>query len=169
MRNNPRYFKVFSDLGNTWVPSANLQSDLETFVCLLFGSKRIKKVNDLRHHLYKKKFEGQEEKVIDLSLLPPCSDSLQLHIFRSAYVARRWRLSIQSNFEEPDKKHHGWNDDGRIQWVRKAFPSDVELLLVDEAEERNNSEGTENDDDQVEMEYQEPGDESEGSDMEEEN
>ena len=71
-----------------------------------------------------------------------------------AYVARRWRLSIESNFEEPDKKHHGWNDDGRIHWVRKAFPNDVELLLVDEAEVQNSSDGTEDDADQVEMEYQ---------------
>ena len=84
-------------------------------------------------------------------------------------MARRWRLSIQSNFEELDKKHHGWNDDGRIDWVRKVFPNDVELLLVDEEEVQNNSDGTENNADQVEMEYQEPGDESERSDIEEEN
>ena len=30
---------------------------------------------------------------------------------------------------EPDKTNDGWEQDGRIHWVRKAFPEEVELLL----------------------------------------
>ena len=32
---------------------------------------------------------------------------------------------------EPDKTSSGWVQDGRIHWVRKAFPEEVELLLFD--------------------------------------
>ena len=74
---------------------------------------------------------------------------------------------MESICEEPDKKNHGWNEDGQIHWVKKAFPSDIELLLVDEVEAQ--AEETENDKDVVvETEHQEPGDES-GNDMEEDN
>ena len=144
-----------------WLPSSPFQSELEEFVCLLFGSRRIKKINDLRHHLYQKKFENKE-KVTELSFLPPCSGSVQLHMFRSAYVARRQRLSNKSIIDEPNINHHGWDEDGQIHWVKKAFPSDVELLLVEKIEiyESEDSERA------VLLEYLEPGDKIEKSDVE---
>ena len=73
---NPKFFNTFSQLGSTWLPSDQVQKELEEFVCLLYGSKRskIRTVNEMRHRLYKQKFEVKN-KVIDLSLLPPCLDS----------------------------------------------------------------------------------------------
>ena len=158
LTNNPKFFKTFSTLGNTWNPSEELQSELEEFVCLLFGgNRRMKKINDLRHYLYKKKFENKE-KVIDLSLLPPCFQSLQLHIYRTNYIARRYKLSNFPLIDEPDKKNHGWDENGQINWVIKAYPSEVDLLLAEENDSESDAEV---------VEYVEPGDESEGSDNEE--
>ena len=94
--------------------------ELIELVCLLFGSIRIKNINDLWHNPYQKKLESKE-KVCDLSLLPPCSDNLQLYIFRSAYIARRWRLSKENIIDEPNRKYHGWNEDGQIHWVKRHF------------------------------------------------
>ena len=124
---------AFSELGTSWIPSDELQSMLEEFVCLLFGNRRIKKINELRYSLHKAKFE-KKEKVIDLSLLPPCWDSLKLHISRANYVARRYRLSEQAVIEEPSKELHGWLEDGQIDWVKQAFPEDIELLLVEDGD-----------------------------------
>ena len=108
----------------------------------------------MRHRLCKQKFEVKD-KVIDLSLLPPCQDSLQLHMLRSSYIARRYRLSKECNFSEPDKTSHGWEQDGRIHWVNRAFPEDVELLLFDDK------------DDETEQNYVEAGEESDESDVDE--
>ena len=51
---------------------------LEEFICLLYGSRRVKKVDDLRHQLFQKTYQ-QKNKIIDLSLLPPCQQTLRLH------------------------------------------------------------------------------------------
>ena len=48
LRYNPKFVEAFSELGTMWLPSSQLQSALEEFVCLLFGSRRMKKINDLR-------------------------------------------------------------------------------------------------------------------------
>ena len=66
-------------------------------------------MNDMRHHLYKKKFEVKN-KVINLYLLPPCFDSLQLHIVRSGFITRRYGLSKERNINEPVKTKHGWDE-----------------------------------------------------------
>ena len=162
LRENPRLLQAFSELGTSWTPSNELQSKLEEFVCVLFGNRRIKKINEVRYLLYKAKFE-KKEKVIDLSLLPPCWDSLQLHTFRANYVARRYRLSEEAIINEPRKELHGWFEDGQINWVKQAFPEDIELLLVEDGD-------MEESEDDVDVsgppEYVEPGDESEGSDDE---
>ena len=81
--------------------------------------------------MYESKFEGKDE-IIDLSLLPPCSSSLKLHSMRAAYIARRYRLSTENYIEEPNPSEHGWTSDGQIRWIDRAFPEEIELLLVDE-------------------------------------
>ena len=48
-----------------------------------------------------------------------------------------------------------WEPDGRIHWVKRAFPEDVELLLFDD------------NDDETEQNYVEAGEESDESDVDE--
>ena len=119
------------------LPSEQVQKELEEFVCFFYGAKRskIKEVNKLRHRLFKQKFEVKN-KVIDLSLLPPCLDSLRLHMNRSSYIAKRYRLSKDCNVAEPDKTSHGWEQDGQIHWMNRAFPEEVVLLVFDDKEDK---------------------------------
>ena len=133
IRNNPTYFNAFAELGTEWFPSEILQNKLERFVCLLYSQQKMKiqNVNELRYALYKKKFEVKG-KIIDLSLLPPCLDSLKLHMLRAFFIARRYRLSGERVIDEPNMVNHGWEADGHIQWVNKSFPADIEHLLVEE-------------------------------------
>ena len=51
---------------------------------------------------------------------------------RAAYIARRYRLSTEKYTEEPNPSEHGWTSDGQIRWIDRAFPEEIELLLVDE-------------------------------------
>ena len=82
-------------------------------------------------------------------------------MFRSAYVARRWRLSKECIVDEPNIQEHGWDEDGQIHWVKKAFPSDVKLLFVGDIKIDESDDG-----EPALLEYLEPGDESEESDVE---
>ena len=100
LRDNSRFWNVFREVGTEWLPSESLSKQLEEFVCLLFGSRRLKNINEVRYHLFKQKYDCQN-KIIDLSLLPPCKSSLQLHILRTCYVARIWRLSLTSHHDLP--------------------------------------------------------------------
>ena len=45
LRNNSRFLQTFVTLGDEWMPSESLMNSLEEFVCYLFGSRRLKKIN----------------------------------------------------------------------------------------------------------------------------
>jgi len=58
-------------------------------------------VNTARVELFRKK-HIQQSKVIDLSLLPPCLASLELHIHMANYVAVIWKCSLIPAAEYPE-------------------------------------------------------------------
>ena len=59
---------------------------------------------------------------------------LKLHSTEAAYIARHYRLSTETYTEEPNPSEHGWTPDSRIRCIYRAFPEEVELLLVDKDE-----------------------------------
>ena len=101
---------------------------LEEFVCLLYGSRRVKKFNDLRHQLFQKTYQ-QKNKIIDLSLLPPCQQTLRLHSLRCNFVVKIRENSDVCTSQEPPITNHGWTGEREIQWIEKAFPDDIVQLL----------------------------------------
>jgi len=44
---------------------------------------------------------------------------------RANYVAALWKNSMEANIELPEISHHGWNNDGSVCWINKAFPEDL--------------------------------------------
>ena len=74
----------------------------------------------------------RENKVIELSNMPPCLTSLFLHLQRANYVARIWKLTLCASLSLPDITDHGWDEDDRIKWLQQPFPDDItELLMFD--------------------------------------
>ena len=122
---------------------------LEKFVCLLYGSRRVKKVDDLRHQLFQKTYQ-QKNKIIDLSLLPPYQQTLRLHSLRCNFVAKIWKNSDVCTLQEPQITNHGWTLEREIQWIDKAFPDDIEQLLSEGSDdtyfEETDSESSEDSD-----------------------
>ena len=43
---NHKFVKTFESMGETWSPTGELIDELEEFTCVLFGSRRIKDIND---------------------------------------------------------------------------------------------------------------------------
>ena len=81
--------------------------------------------------MFDKKFV-KDEKVIDLSLLPPCQSTLYLHILRSSYVARIWKCSLLNEVGYPSIMENGQMENGQIVWVDDASPDDIMDILIDQ-------------------------------------
>ena len=80
--------------------------------------------------MFDKKFV-KEEKVIGLSLLPPCQSTLYLLILHSNYVARIWKCSLINVVEYPGIMENGWMENSEMFWVDDALPYNIMNILVD--------------------------------------
>ena len=130
-----KFEECFLNLGSMIHLTEAILLQLEEFVCYLYGVK-IKLVNDARWNLFDRKYK-RENKVPDLSSLPPSRQSLYYHCKRSNLVAYIWRNSQHPLFDIPDISDHGWFADGQIQWIDEAFPEEIEDLLCNHADKFN--------------------------------
>ena len=134
LEKHPQFLKTFAELGESHRLSESIMFDsLEEFVCLMYGSTCHKKVNSLRLQMFQTKYE-KNNTIIDLSLLPPCRNVLELHILRATYVANIWRHSNVGYQPVHVIEKNGWSSMGNIERIKseKAFPEDVLSLLVTE-------------------------------------
>ena len=129
LEKNPKFLEAFQDLGSTWELDDKTFELLNEYVCILYGYQK-KDVNQVRYQLFQKKYE-KEEKIIDLSMLPPYESVLLLHAKRANFVAKILRSSTEPQVEIPDIRMHGWDDDKKIKWLEKEFPDEIEDLLID--------------------------------------
>ena len=145
LQQNERFVMTFTLLGSSWQIEERTIDDLEEYVCLLYGCRQ-KKVNEARKHLFDRKYLNKE-KIIDISLLPPCQSALKLHILGANVVARIWNCAGESMVEMPDLTEHGWHSDLTTKWIEQAFPNEVEEILLQCDDEMSFEEEEESDDD----------------------
>ena len=141
---NNRFVHMFSQLGAEWSIDEDQLSKLEEYVCNVFGKKK-KDVNAVRYEIFKNVYE-RKGKIQDLSLLPPCRQSLQLHCQRSNYIAKVWRSCLQANIDFADTEQNGWSTDGKIVWIDAAFPEEIEQFFS--GEESNDDSSDEGEDEE---------------------
>ena len=127
---NNAFVELFSSLGTEVTVSEELVRCLEWFVCSLYGYPRIQSVNEARRKVFWDRFY-KENKIIDLSLMPPCSSNLRYHIMRANYVAYIFRHAgqLQMDLESPHDGH-GWNADGNVVWSDICYPQEIDALLA---------------------------------------
>ena len=121
---------AFTQLGSSWDLSDDTYDGLQSFVIKLYGTKKVKTVDEARYKIFKKKYDN-EEKTVDMSMLPPCESVLRLHCERANYLAAIWRRANISQPLFPDAVHYGWNTDKSILWVNDIFPEEIETILLD--------------------------------------
>jgi len=140
LEKHEKFHAAFAELGESWTVAEVVVASLEEFTCLLYGDKRVTKVNTLRHtRLLKKCGEDgklKPSKKIDLASLPPCQSSLVEHINRVNFQVGIWKRAHIPKPDIPDPtKGHGWTvDDGKIQpkWTGKnVLPTELVDILVD--------------------------------------
>jgi len=86
---------------------------LEQFVCLLYGKSACRDVIKARYSIFSSRYQQRTLPVasksgIDLSLLPPCLDSLKMHCARAAYQTFVWHHAHESMQNVPSPSGHGW-------------------------------------------------------------
>ena len=92
----------------------------------------------------------------DLSLLPPCHSSLELHIDRANYQTYIWKQSLSANPKLPSLTESGWkleNDQLEIKWGNEMFSSDLEKVLVQTTEDIDSDDETDNSQTNVSYDY----------------
>ena len=124
-----KFVQMLIELGNEWelkeVPL------LKEYICSLFGKNKKKDVNLLRYKIFQSVYE-KKGKIIDLSLLPPCRESLVLQSERCNYVAKIWLSCSKGDMQHEDISNHRCTVDGEIGWVKESFPDDIQAILVNE-------------------------------------
>ena len=102
--------------------------DIEEYICAIYNVKKKQTVNPARAEIFTKK-HANENKIIDLSFLPPCESTLLLHVKRANYMTKVWKTSLHLDFMLPNIQKHVWLDSGAIQWVDEVFPGDYRDCL----------------------------------------
>ena len=128
LKGNSKFQKMFAELGENWNISDDLYKKLEEYVCQLYGVRKAN-VNNVRYTKFKSKLQN-ENKIVDLSTLPPCRSVLSLHCKRANYVARIWKLCKSAHLQIPSIHNHGWNEYAKTCWIENPFPSDIEEILI---------------------------------------
>lgn len=123
-----KFQECFASLGETSIPSENVLSVLEEYVCHLYNHRNMS-VNSVRYKMFEKKV-SRENKCVDLASIPPCQSVLNLHTRRANIVANIWK---RAGMNQVIPNNSGWDLDGNIIWIEEAFPSTFEDVLFDEA------------------------------------
>ena len=129
LKDNDRFLELFSSLGTDVQLNNDQLCSLENFVCVIFGEKRLNSVNDARRKFFWERME-KNNKIADLSLLPPCQSSLAKYSRRSNYIAYMWRNACRPMINLESPMNHGWFPDLSIDWIEEPYPEDVTELLI---------------------------------------
>ena len=129
IKTDPQLLELFRILGAEMHTSEEILASLEKFVCKMYGEKGVTDVNTARSKIFWKKLK-KDNKVVDLSLLPPCNSSLRRHALRANFVARMWRTAQDPMMCLEDPQQHGWLHDLTPDWIDVPYPGDVAELLV---------------------------------------
>jgi len=77
-------------------------------MCALYGKPSYTDVNKLRYNMFEVRYQPKStsrsfviDDGADLSLLPPCQSSLQMHVRRANYVAYMWKQAHSAHPEIP--------------------------------------------------------------------
>lgn len=141
--------------------SANTEiiySQLEAFVCNIYGFKRNNKVNSVRYNMFLRNYKVKNPKAFlqknlknfDASCLPPYSAELLQHMKRARYITHVWQNATQSDPIKLKREESGWllnknNEDNKDNYEFLWFEGPQLPQLVGEIIlDSENSEGNSN-------------------------
>ena len=113
--------------------------ELESFLCKPYEYKKLSSVNELRKCMFTSKHD-KGTKSIDLCMLPPCLENLNLHMRKANYLAR---ISNSANMLQMNRNSllkHGWDENFATVWSNAVFPEDISdmFFILDERNDYEN-------------------------------
>ena len=108
---------------------------IQRFICAIYGSTK-KTFNEVRFDLVYRKYQNQN-KIVDMSTLPPGERVLFLHVKRVNYIASIWKKANVAKPALPPFTDNGWNKDGCLTWISDIFSQEVEKILFDDEFDNN--------------------------------
>ena len=102
---NDKFHRAFASLSEA-VPAEEVIKVLQDFVCVLYGSRKLVRLNKHRFNVVEKtykrksnaKYPFEKLKSIAGSSIPPGEAELAPHVDRSVFVARLWVVLITRNW-----------------------------------------------------------------------
>ena len=93
LQKNERFQEVFALLGDTYDFNEDLFQCLQEFVCIMYGIKKVKDLNEARYL----KFCSKKGQIPEPQQLPPTSDELQIHCKRVSYSTAIVKRALESD------------------------------------------------------------------------
>ena len=141
IKQHPEYIKAFLSLGRSINIDEHTWQQLEEFCCLLYGGSAPFDINVLRHEKFIQRFSPKPGTLlstysgVDMSLLPPCKDAMEMHLRRATYQALVWYNANKANPDIPSPCGQGWEmDDGHlsIKWTESdLLPQELVNVLTE--------------------------------------
>eukprot|EP00794_Sanderia_malayensis_P002872 gene2872-3322_t len=104
LQKNERFQEVFALLGDTYDFNEDLFQCLQEFVCIMYGMKKVKDVNEARYL----KFCSKKGQIPEPQQLPPTSDELHMHCKRVSYSTAIVKRALESDPMVPSPDGYGW-------------------------------------------------------------
>lgn len=116
--------KALADLGSEDYNIDEGFNIMQSFICHLYGFKKIADVNRARIEIFNKTYKVSDisspfslnVRNYDASNLPPCQSELLQHVLRTRYIACLWRNAHKSNITDMSPTDYGWTDvNGKLE------------------------------------------------------
>eukprot|EP00794_Sanderia_malayensis_P012447 gene12447-13734_t len=125
----PHLQAAFCNLGNSFTVDEQTKVALREFICKVYGKGRLNDVDEARRELFWNRLR-RDNRISDLSVLPPCNRTTEIHIKRANFVALMWKMAKSPMLNLEDPSQHGWTGDLEPDWGTEPYPEDIEQLLV---------------------------------------
>lgn len=126
MMGSETFIKAFANLGSEMYTIEESFLTMESFICHLYGLKKIADVNRARIEIFNKTYKVSDTtqpfslnvRNYDACNLPPCQSELRQHLLRTKYIACLWRNAHYRNISEMSPTDFGWkNVDGKLEMI----------------------------------------------------
>ena len=161
LKKTSEFWPCFTSLGLNEVVTDALLESLESFVCVMYGKPTHHRVNQLRHDLAMIKFKSSNNSLssfegTDLCFLPPCQESLVMHIKRANYQTFIWKNANVAFQELPSVQESGWRlEDGTLQvlWNQSSVVlPEISCISAESTDDDDNNMDSDSEDDSDKVE-----------------
>ena len=130
---------AFSNLTNIDVSESIDVSEIEKFVCKMYGKKKFESINEVRAQIFMDKYKPKRDgdkiscaKKLEGSMMPPCQRVLLNKVKRTKFIANIWMSSTEASPPNTSPLAFGWklvNGNYKLVWFEgDPSPSSLDIF-----------------------------------------